>query len=160
MVQPASESPRDVAEALFSSALAGAAAAVSSSLQVEQVLDQILEQVSYVVPSDTCNIMLIEGDGARIVRWRGYEALGISNEDLAKVRPAITVYCTFRAMVETRQPVVVGDTQKTAAWVTAPGRVDHRSYVELPSALTARWKVSSMPIAHGQASFRNAMLIA
>jgi len=127
-----------VAEALFSSALAGAAAAVSSSLQVEQVLDQILEQVSYVVPSDTCNIMLIEGDGARIVRWRGYEALGISNEDLAKVRPAITVYGTFRAMVETGQPVVVGDTQKTAAWVTAPGRVDHRSYVGAPICIDGK----------------------
>lgn len=125
-------------EALFSAALADAAAAVSSSLHVEQVLDQILEQVSYVVPLDTCNIMLIEGDGARIVRWRGYEALGITHDELAKVRPAITVYGAFRDMIETRRPVVVGDTKRTSAWTVTPGRVDHRSYVGAPICIDGK----------------------
>ncbi len=134
MAHPVAGRRRDVsaAETIFSAALADAAAAVSSSLRVEQVLDHILEQVSHVVPADTCNIMLIDGDGARIVRWRGYEAIGISDDDIARVRPSITAYGTFRAMIETGRPVLIGDTFETTTWVATPGRVDHRSYVGAP----------------------------
>ncbi len=75
-----------MAEALFSSALADVAA-VSSSLQVEQVLDQILEQVSYVVPSDTRNIMLIEG-------------MVLASSDGAGMRPSASRMKTSRRCVQ------------------------------------------------------------
>ena len=67
-------------ELRYSTALAAAAAVVNSSLDVEQVLDRILEQVSAVVPADTYNIILIREGQGHMVRWRGYEALDLVDQ--------------------------------------------------------------------------------
>ena len=62
---------RDLAEALEE-----AAAAVSSTLHLDEVLDNILEQVDRVVAGDASTVMLIENDIARVTRWRGDELPG------------------------------------------------------------------------------------
>jgi len=62
---------RELAEALEE-----AAAAVSGTLEPDQVLDRILEQVERVVAGEAFNIMLVEDGVARVVRSRGYDRLG------------------------------------------------------------------------------------
>jgi hypothetical protein len=59
---------RDLVQALMK-----ASTVVSGSLVFEEILDNIMEQISSVVPSDAVNIMVVEGGDARIVRWRGYD---------------------------------------------------------------------------------------
>ncbi|MBN2389496.1 MAG: GAF domain-containing protein, partial [Anaerolineae bacterium] len=56
----------------LSQALAEAAAILSRSLDPDEVLDRLLEQVSHVIPCDAVNVMLIdEQQRARVVRSRG-----------------------------------------------------------------------------------------
>lgn len=119
-------------ELAFAEALTAAAAVVASSLDFEQVLDRILEQVARVVPADTYNIMLVTDTTAQIVRWRGYDRLGIPDAKIARTITTVDAYPSFREMRETGQPVFIEDTTEMDSWVTKPGRVDHRAYVGAP----------------------------
>ena len=73
---------RAVAEALCQTA-----DALSGTLHYEEVLDRIMEQVSRLVPHDTANVMLVEGDSARVFRWRGYKRL--KAEELAELKEVL-----------------------------------------------------------------------
>jgi len=117
---------RELAEALRQ-----ATAAVSSTLDLDQVLDQILEQVRRVIPGDVADIMLIEGDHVRIVRWHGYERFGVEDVvQLAAFRVADTP--TLRHMQETGEAMVIPDTATYADWIPMPGVGWVRSYAAAP----------------------------
>ena len=113
-------------------ALAEAAAALTATLDFEQVLDRILEQVGRVVPSDAANIMFIDGDRARIVRWRGYERFGVKEPAAVGVfRIAETP--TLRGMLENGEPIIISDTATYPDWVRVSEVWDWlRSYAAAP----------------------------
>jgi PAS domain S-box-containing protein len=111
-------------------ALEEAAAAVSRTLDLDHVLDRILEQVERVVAGDAFNIMLVEGDNARVVRWRRYKELGV---DVPRSRSVpLAAYPSLVRMKQTGKPVVVPDTATDPDW--APGKNQDwlRSYVAAP----------------------------
>jgi PAS domain S-box-containing protein/putative nucleotidyltransferase with HDIG domain len=114
---------RELAEALEE-----AAAAVSSTLEPDQVLDRILEQVERVVAGDAFNIMLVEDGVARMVRWRGYERLGIEKR-IAQFSPPVVELPSLVHMVQTKGPVVIPDTSTDPEWVPLEGWEWLRSYV-------------------------------
>jgi len=126
------------AEARLAAALAEAAAIVNSALEFEEVLDQILEQVTRVVPGDTYNIMLVDNRLARIVRWRGYEERGIPDHKVRETVTSVSSYDTFRQMMLSGEPVVVADTVANGNWTSKPHRVDHRSYLGAPIRIEDR----------------------
>ena len=74
-------------------------ATLASTLDVDTVLDGLLEQVGRVVPNDVANVMLIEGDHVRIIRWRGYDRFGIEAMTTAAYR--LPTFRTLRQMIET-----------------------------------------------------------
>jgi len=113
-------------------ALVEAAAVVSSTLDPDQVLDRILEQVSRVVPNDAANIMLIEeGDQARPVRWRGYERFG-AEEFISAVVFHLPDVPGLQRMLESREPLVIPDTANWPDWVRIPVTDWLRSYAAAP----------------------------
>ncbi len=112
-------------------ALQEAADVVSSTLDLDQVLDRILEQVERVVAGDAFNIMLIEGSNARVVRWRGYERLGVAGQ-IASFSIPIAKYSTLRNMIRAGKPMVVPDTAADPDWVPLEGWEWLRSYVSAP----------------------------
>ena len=111
--------------------LSDAAAILTSTLDPEQVLDRILNQVGRMVPSDAANVMLIEGDEARIVRWRGYEQFG-AEDYISSVRFSISGLENLRHMVEDREPTIIPDTQESESWIAVPGLEWLRSYASAP----------------------------
>ncbi|HEC33195.1 MAG TPA: GAF domain-containing protein, partial [Chloroflexi bacterium] len=117
---------RELAEALEA-----AAAAVSSTLEPDEVLDRILEQVERVVAGDAFNVMLVEDGKARVVRWWGYERLG-TEERVAGSAIPVTEYPNLLRMVQRGEPVVVPDTAADRDWVLVGGREWLRSYVGAP----------------------------
>ena len=117
---------RDLAEALEE-----AASAVSSTLNLDHVLDRILEQVKRVLAGDAFNVMLLEDDTARIVRWRGYEGLGVESLISGFAIP-IAEYPTLLKMAYTGEPVLIADTTVDPDWVLTEGREWLRSYVGAP----------------------------
>ncbi len=117
---------RELAEALEE-----AAAVVSSTLDPDQVLNRILEQVSRVVPNDATNIMLIEEDQARVVRWRGYERFG-AEEFVRAVVFHIPEVPGLQKMVESGEPMVIPDTATYPGWVRLPVTDWLHSYAAAP----------------------------
>jgi signal transduction histidine kinase len=107
-------------------------AALVSTLDVATVLDRLLEQVSRVVPNDTTNIMLLEGDHVRIVRRRGYDRFGIDTSNAPKSYPVASIP-NLQQMIETGEPVVIRDTHTDSNWVRrSDGDGWQRSYAGAP----------------------------
>jgi PAS domain S-box-containing protein len=82
----AEEAERD--QRLFAEGLSVTAASLSSTLDLKEVLNRILEQVTRVMRTETANIMLIEEGLARIVGHRGYESY-LSEEVLLALRTPV-----------------------------------------------------------------------
>ena len=118
-------------------ALQEAADVVSGTLDLDQVLDRILEQVERVVEGDAYNFMLAEGDIAWAVRWRGYERLGIQ-DPVASLYLSIPQYRTLARMMETGKPVVITDTSKEPDWVQRTGWEWLRSYLSAPIRISGQ----------------------
>ena len=114
-------------------ALADTAAAVNSTLELDEVLERILENVGKVVPHDAANISLVDERGdVRFVRTRGYERFG-SNEQVLNVKFNIAKVPNLRKMAQTGQPSINKDTQNDPDWVK--GFEDDywiRSYIGAP----------------------------
>ena len=113
-------------------ALRDTAAALSSTLDFDEVLHRILTNVERVVPYDSANLMLIQGDEARLVRYR----FRVPRTDWS-LAPQLSVSQTpnLRQMVETRQALVIADTQQTPAWIDLPETRWIRSHVSAPLCL-------------------------
>jgi PAS domain S-box-containing protein len=126
-VEIAEREQRALAEALRDSA-----AALNSTLDLDDVLDRILDNVGRVVPHDTSNIMLIENDEAYIVRSRGY----LDRTDTATVKQlrfSIAETLNLRRMIETGEPIIIPDVMMYEGWVKNPDEASwHRSYVGAP----------------------------
>lgn len=115
---------REMAEALHR-----AAAAVSSTLDLDEILDHILEQAGRVIPNDAVNIGLIEEGEVRIVRWRGYERFG---QEIRLVRLPLANTPSLQQMYRTGRPQVIPDTENYPGWVQGPEVGWVRSYAGAP----------------------------
>ena len=109
-------------------ALEEAAAIVSGTLNLEQVLDRILEQVEKVVDGDAFNVVLIRGEEtAHVVRRRGYDTRNWGVTSLS-----IPGYPLLLEMIETGNPILVSNTTADDRWVEERGHELWHSYVGAP----------------------------
>ena len=116
----------------LSQALAEAAAILSRSLDPDEVLERLLEQVRRVIPGDAANVMLIdENQRSRVVRARGYERFGAETFAASAVFD-LREAANLRHMAETGEPLVIPDTELYPGWVHAPEVAWLRSYVGAP----------------------------
>ncbi len=112
-------------------ALQETAAAINSTLDIDEVLDLILVSVKQVVPHDMVNIMLVEDGIATIARHRGYVDWGVDSE-INGLKFSVEGLPNFRTMVETRRPFIIADTQDCPDWTVEPGTEWIRSYAGAP----------------------------
>jgi len=89
---------------------------LGSTLDADQVLEQLLDQISQVVPYDCANVMWIEDGFARIIHQRGYERMGTAEANVA-LRLAVEQIPNLHRMYTTRRPHVVPDTASDPHWV-------------------------------------------
>ncbi len=100
----------------FNHALRVSAAAVNSTLDIEEIFDQILDAVKQVVPYEAANIMQIEEGEARFMRHRGFEARNLG-EWIENVRFPIAEFPTIQRVLQTKKTLVVPDTHESELWV-------------------------------------------
>ncbi len=112
-------------------ALRQAGAVLTSTLNFEEVLDRILEQMSRVVPHDAASIMLIERDIVCAFRWRGYAQFGVEDY-VASVTFNVTEVPNLRTMQETRQPLAIPHVENYAGWLDIPEVAWIKSYAGAP----------------------------
>ncbi|GIK39459.1 MAG: hypothetical protein BroJett011_32920 [Chloroflexota bacterium] len=114
-------------------ALTQTGAAISSSLRGEEVLDRILEEMSRVVACDAACLLLIEGDVARVYRWRGYIRSGWATPDeIVSAAFAVDNFPTLRIVRTTNRPLAVPHPASDEAWVNKFGLAWVKSYACAP----------------------------
>jgi PAS domain S-box-containing protein len=112
-------------------ALRQAGAALNSTLNYEEVLDRILEQVGLVVPHDAANIMLIKDATAYIFRWRGYAQFG-DDAYIASISFNMAEVAHLRIMRKTGQPVALSHAEGYSEWISRPEMAWVKSYAGAP----------------------------
>jgi PAS domain S-box-containing protein len=116
-------------------ALRDSAAALSETLDLDEVLDRILANVGRVVPSDTVDIMLLEhqegGDILVGARGRGYAERGLAGW-LESLRLSIDDIPNFKRIVRSGRPYAVTDVQGDPDWVDFSGSEWVKSYAAAP----------------------------
>jgi PAS domain S-box-containing protein len=119
---------------ILAEALHDTAVVLSSTLDLSEVLDQILANIGRVVSHDMADIMFIEHGVAAIVRSRGYVQHGLvhSEEMMLDVRLAVDTTPTLTTIVETRLPLVIPDTQLYGKWIKIPNIRSISSYLGVP----------------------------
>jgi diguanylate cyclase (GGDEF)-like protein/PAS domain S-box-containing protein len=116
---------------ILAEALRDTAAALNSTLKLEEVLERILINVGRVVPHDAVNIMLLKDGIASINRIQGYTELGLE-EALKSMRLPLKDMPFLRRMAENGAPVFVVDTSAEPEWVAIPETAWIRSYAGAP----------------------------
>lgn len=116
---------------MLAEALRDTAAALSSTLHFDEVLDRILTNMGHVVPHDAANIMLIEKGLARIERSQGY-LYDWEEEARQASRFPVEDIPTLKCMAESGMPLSIDDTQDSELWVNLPHTEWMRSYAGAP----------------------------
>ncbi|MEW5956149.1 MAG: GAF domain-containing protein [Chloroflexota bacterium] len=117
---------RSLAEALHR-----AGAELSGTLDFEELLDRILNQLNRVLPNDAADLMLLEGEVVRTFRSRGYEKFGFE-QSIASVTYSIGDTYNLRRMRETRQPLAIPYVEEYRQWIARPGLDWIKSQVGAP----------------------------
>jgi PAS domain S-box-containing protein len=110
LMEKAEIEQRNLAEALRDTS-----AALSSTLDLAEVLDRILDNLDRVVPHDAASIMLLEDGIARVARHRGYDLRGQA-ENMAALELPVAEYATLRTMADTKRPLVIPDVTQYTGW--------------------------------------------
>jgi diguanylate cyclase (GGDEF)-like protein/PAS domain S-box-containing protein len=118
---------RELTKALYE-----AGTALTSSLDLDTVLDRILEQIAVVVPYDSASVLLLRDDIAQIVRVRGYDRFGIRQSGVGPDNIDVSSNRLFHTILETRKPLVVTDTKVESDWVVSPTNQHVRSWIGAP----------------------------
>jgi GAF domain-containing protein len=120
-----------------------ASAALTSTLDYDQVLDRILQQIHQVMPDVAANIMLIEDtEGQRnevtVLRGHGYEQFG-SEVPFDSIRFAMEDVPLLAKMHDDGQVLVVADVTECEDWVySRPEHTWIMSYAGVPIVIRDR----------------------
>lgn len=118
----------------FAAALQDSTQALSSTLDLDDVLDRILLNVGRVVAHDAANVMLLDDAGAsvRIVRST-HTRVEFSTDPSLLTRPfALTDFQNLAEMQRTLAPVVIADTVSDPRWAQLPESAWIRSSLGAP----------------------------
>lgn len=95
-------------------------AAINSTLDMNEVLGLILENLARVVPHEAANVALLDDKGLLNIRGsRGYRERRLE-ELVASTRLPLNHYPNWRRAVEMRKPLAIGDTHRSPDWIMAP----------------------------------------
>jgi diguanylate cyclase (GGDEF)-like protein/PAS domain S-box-containing protein len=105
---------------------------LTRTLELDVIFNSLLEHLARLVPYDTANVMLLEGDSRLIVRaLRGYEEWG----DPALTHGAVydvASHPIFGALLATRRSVLIPDTEVHPGWQRHQGAEHVRNWMGVP----------------------------
>jgi two-component system nitrate/nitrite sensor histidine kinase NarX len=127
-IQEAEREQRALAEAFRDTA-----AALSSTLDYEKVLDLVLAGIPRVVPAEAASIALVEAGGVRFVRQYGRDEASFSVLSLAPT--PIEKIANLHTMYHTRQPLIIYDVHHYDGWVQLKDFSEVHSHLGCPILL-------------------------
>ncbi|MFZ5917762.1 MAG: GAF domain-containing protein [Chloroflexota bacterium] len=124
-------------EYLLAETLQEVTLALTSQIDHEAVLDEILRQAERLVPYRTAHIVLLEGNVLHAARWRGYETFG-SESFISTLTQSLESLPLDTQVATSREPLIIGDTHTLPQWVISPETAWVRSHLSLPICLRDR----------------------
>jgi diguanylate cyclase (GGDEF)-like protein len=122
---------------IFNEALRDTASVLTSTLDFNEVLDRILENIERVVPHDATNIMLIKGDIAQVVRSRGYDKHGLLDR-IQNMQLKISDVPNLQKMISKQEIQVIRDVVNDPQWVDQTSGRWIRSYAGAPIVIKGK----------------------
>jgi len=119
-------------QAALVDALRDTSAVISSTLDLNEVLDRTLANIARVVPHDVSSIMLLQGELASATRYQGYAEHGLQHVLDLMQHIRVDDFPSLRRMRETGQPVLIGDIRQSPDWVNPVDVLVMRSYLGVP----------------------------
>jgi len=97
--------------------LSHTAAILNSTLDLDEILKLILDNIQRIIPHDASNIMLIDDDAvAHIVQYRGLPDAWMNV--LPQISFPVAQLAHLKYMVDTQKPCIIGDVSREESWVT------------------------------------------
>ena len=124
--EDAEREQRALAEALRDIAIA-----ISTTLDLDVILERLLTNLGTLVPHDGADIMLIRDGVARTARVCEHFSPGEAAAQLA-LRLPVAETPHLQQMVESGEPLIVGDMQRDPYWAAFPFAQAWRSYLGVP----------------------------
>ncbi|MCB8942988.1 MAG: GAF domain-containing protein [Ardenticatenaceae bacterium] len=143
--ETAEHEQRQLAEALREVGMA-----LAATLDFDDLLDRLLDQIARVLPYDTAIVMSIDGSRIHVVRTRGYQQHQVSSP-LSKTL-TIPEIPSLRQMYETKKPLVIADTAVHPDWVRAKASPHVRSWAGTPITLRDE-VIAFLSLNHSQPNF-------
>lgn len=118
---------------ILAEALRDTASALNSTLNIDEVLDRILENLSRVVAHDAASILMIDQNIQEVylARRTGYRSRK-EDDDVRASRLALSIAPNLQKMIADRQPLIIPDTRDYLGWVVLPETRWVRSYLGTP----------------------------
>ena len=105
---------------------------LSSTLNFDEILDRLLENLGRVVPYDAASVMFPKDGLARVARTRGYEQFGEETvRSVSQLNFEIEKTSNLSILMTTRQPLVIPDTLNDPNWIPT-GNLYLRSWAGAP----------------------------
>ncbi|MBL8160560.1 MAG: PAS domain S-box protein [Anaerolineae bacterium] len=101
---------------LLAQSLSASTSALSSTLELDEVLELIFEYLAAIIPHETASMMLIESGTAQIVHGRGFVERGLDMEAIIQQRFAIDQYANLKQMYHNRRALVIANTANNILW--------------------------------------------
>jgi PAS domain S-box-containing protein/putative nucleotidyltransferase with HDIG domain len=121
---------REQEQTLLAEALRDTAELLASTVEPEEVLDRILDNIGQVVPYDAATVMLVEDKVARIVRSRGFSERGLDvevmNQTLALETPKLA------HMAAGGEAIIIPELSGYAEWIDLGIPRWQRSHLGVP----------------------------
>jgi PAS domain S-box-containing protein len=86
---------------------------LNRTVDMTEILDRLLTNIERVVPHDAAEIMLLDGERARIVRSRGYASRGLQ-EALNALDFTVSETPNLHYMHQSQKPLIVPDVEQTS----------------------------------------------
>jgi GAF domain-containing protein len=112
---------RELAEALRD-----AAQALSSTRNLDELLDRILQSAQRIVPHDVGAILLIDDQGGAYMARLRDDTGRTSEEAVSAVRFSVAETANLHVMAEFRRPQVIPDTDHFPGWIHLENAPTHR----------------------------------
>lgn len=127
-IQQAEREQRALAEALWETAIV-----LTSSLQLDEVLDRILENVERLVHADAVDVMLYnaESETVRVMRVRGYDKQ-IFIDGFGSDEAPIAYLPLIKQVLDSKLPLTIPDVHKSPDWVSLGDGEAFGSYANVP----------------------------
>lgn len=127
LAEAAEREQRTLAEALRDTA-----AALNSTLDLNEVSKRILANVGQVMPHDSASIMYVNEAGlAQVVHVQG-TASPEEVESLKQIQFQMENTPNLRQVIETREPFIINDTHTYTGWINHPAHNWIRSNISTP----------------------------